>query len=45
MSRTVKNPAERKQQILDAAQELFATRGYEDTSVRAIIDAVGISKG
>jgi AcrR family transcriptional regulator len=36
---------ETRQQILDAAQMLFAQHGYEATSVAQICDAAGLSKG
>jgi AcrR family transcriptional regulator len=35
---------ERKQQLLVAAQELFATRGYAATRVADICDAAGVAK-
>ncbi len=35
----------RKQEFLQAALDLFAKRGYEDTSVQDIIGAVGVTKG
>lgn len=38
-------PPTRKQQILEAAMSLFAERGYDGTSVQAIIDAAGVAKG
>jgi AcrR family transcriptional regulator len=41
---TRKNP-ERPQELLAAAQQLFFTKGYENTSVNDIIQAVGVSKG
>lgn len=37
--------AERKQQILDAAKEVFAEAGYHDASINAIIDRAGIARG
>lgn len=43
--RMIKKPAERKVEILDAAETLFATKGYAKTSVADILDAVGIAKG
>ena len=43
--RIIKKPAERKAEILDAAEALFATKGYVKTSVADILDAVGIAKG
>ena len=41
---TRKNP-ERRQELMVAAQQLFYTKGYENTSVNDIIKAVGVSKG
>ena len=41
----VKDYDERKAEFLDTAMRLFLERGYEETSVAAIIDAVGVSKG
>lgn len=41
----VKDYDERKTEFLDTAMRLFMERGYEDTSVNAIIDSVGVSKG
>jgi len=41
---TRKNP-ERRQELLAAAQQLFYTKGYENTSVNDIIKTVGVSKG
>ncbi len=35
----------RKAEFLDTAMSLFIERGYDDTSVNAIIEAVGVSKG
>lgn len=45
MKRTVKNPGERKQEILDTAERLFIEYGYDETSVEMIIKEVGIAKG
>ena len=43
---TTPKPAEvRRHEILDAAEHLFVSHGYEDTSVSRILDAVGIAKG
>jgi AcrR family transcriptional regulator len=36
---------ERKAEFLDTAMRLFMQQGYERTSVNAIIEAVGVSKG
>lgn len=35
----------RRQQILDTAEALFYQRGYENTAVQDVLDAVGLSKG
>ena len=43
--RIVKEAAERKNEILDAAAELFAAKGYEETSTGDILDRVGIARG
>ena len=45
MTRIVKEYEERRDEILQAAQVLFYTQGYESTSVQNIIEAVGIAKG
>jgi AcrR family transcriptional regulator len=45
MNRTIKDYQERRNEILTAAQVLFFSNGYQDTSVQQIIDAVGIAKG
>jgi AcrR family transcriptional regulator len=45
MARIVKDPDVRQNEILDTAQMLFYTKGYEKTAVRDIIDEVGIAKG
>lgn len=43
--RVVKEAAERRNEILDAAEELFVTRGYDKTSTGDILDKVGIARG
>ena len=43
--RIVKNPDERKQEILDAAIKVFARKGYEKTSISDIAKEIGISQG
>ena len=45
MGRIVKSPDVRQNEILDAAQQLFYTKGYENTAVQDIINEVGIAKG
>ena len=45
MARVVKKAEVRQDELLDVAQGMFLTQGYDNTSVQAIIDAVGIAKG
>lgn len=45
MARTVKDPEERKNDILDVAEELFITKGYENTSIKDIIEKLGVAHG
>lgn len=40
-----KNNDELKNQILDTALSLFASHGYDDTSMQGIANALGISRG
>src|SRR6476659_6416931 len=39
------SPAERRDQILDAANELFAERGYDEVLVEDIARAAGVTRG
>jgi AcrR family transcriptional regulator len=43
--RIAKDPAERREDILSAAQELFSKEGYQNTSVESIVQRAGIAKG
>jgi AcrR family transcriptional regulator len=43
--RVLKAPAVRRAELLDCAQRLFLTRGYERTTVNDVIVATGLSKG
>jgi AcrR family transcriptional regulator len=45
MKRIVKDAETRRIEILSAAEELFLTQGYVNTTVEAIIQKVGIAKG
>jgi len=45
MKRVVKKHDVRKNELINVAQNMFYRKGYEHTSVAAIIDAVGIAKG
>jgi len=39
------SPAERREQILDAANELFAERGYSDVTIGDIAQGSGVARG
>ncbi len=43
--RIVKDGDVRRQELLDAALQLFYESGYDKTTIQAIIDKVGVSKG
>ncbi len=45
MTRIVKKPDVRKNEILDAAQTFFFEKGYENTTIQDIIDSLNIAKG
>ena len=43
--RNIKSAEDRRHEILDTAEELFAYQGYENTSVQQILNRIGIAKG
>jgi AcrR family transcriptional regulator len=43
--RVIKEPEERRNEILDTAETLFFTKGYGKTTVNDILQAIGIAKG
>ncbi len=45
MPRITKEYDQRRNEFLDAAQELFYTHGYDQTSVNMILEKVGVAKG
>jgi TetR/AcrR family transcriptional repressor of nem operon len=45
MARIVKEPAVRRNEILDVAERLVATKGYEQMAIQDILDELQISKG
>jgi AcrR family transcriptional regulator len=45
MARTVKQPAVRRGEILDAAERLLLSKGYEGMAINDLIDELGIAKG
>lgn len=44
-ARTVKDPEERRAEIVEAARRLFAEKGYSGTSVSEIVKSVGVAQG
>ena len=45
MTRIVKDPEERKEEILDMAEKLFLENGLDKTSVNMIVEKLCIAKG
>ncbi len=45
MKRTVKDPDERRSELVASAQQLFFTKGYQNTSVSEIVSSVGVAQG
>ena len=45
MPRTVKDPEERKAELLDTAMRLFAEKGYDNVSVRSVAREAGGASG
>ena len=45
MNRIVKQPEERYREIVDTAKRLFEQHGYENTTMRHIMDELNIAKG
>jgi AcrR family transcriptional regulator len=43
--RIIKKPEVRKSEILDTAEMLFITKGYNQTTIIDILDKIGIAKG
>lgn len=41
----IKDPKKRKEEFLNIAEELFITKGYENTSVNDIVEKAGVAKG
>src|ERR687897_2920031 len=39
------DPAKRRERILDAANALFAERGYEEVSIEDVAKAAGVTRG
>ena len=45
MTRVVKAPKERKEELLDTAMRLFAEKGYDNVSVRSVAREAGVASG
>lgn len=45
MARVSKQPEERRQELIEAAQALFLSQGYERTAVNDIVKQVGVAQG
>jgi AcrR family transcriptional regulator len=45
MPRIVKDPEERRQEIIAAARELFQTKEYDKATMRDVMEMLGIAKG
>jgi AcrR family transcriptional regulator len=45
MTRVVKQAAVRKLEIVKTARALFQSRGYENTAIQDVMDALGVAKG
>jgi AcrR family transcriptional regulator len=45
LSRITKDPEERKEEIIAAAQKLFEEKGYENTMMSDVAQSIGISQG
>ena len=43
--RVVKDAEERRNEILDVAERLFATKGFDGTSTNDILEEIGIARG
>ena len=45
MTRIVKDPEERRKELIDTAEQLFITKGYDQTAVSDIVKEVNLSQG
>lgn len=45
MAREVKQASERRQEIIEAARHLFEEQDYENTTIKDVMEYVGIAKG
>ena len=45
MGRTIKDPEERRKELIDTAERLFIAEGYDQTAIRDIVREVKVSQG
>ncbi|MBN1236582.1 MAG: TetR/AcrR family transcriptional regulator [Methanotrichaceae archaeon] len=45
MNRTIKEPEERRKELIDTAERLFIAQGYDQTSISDIVKEVRVSQG
>ncbi len=45
MTRVLKNPEERRKELIDAAERLFVAEGYDQTAISDIVKEVNVSQG
>jgi AcrR family transcriptional regulator len=45
MARTIKKPEVRKAEIMDSAQHLFNTKGFDQTTIEKILQRINVAKG
>jgi AcrR family transcriptional regulator len=45
MTRIVKNPEERRMELIETAESLFLQKGYEDTAVSDIVKTINVGQG
>ncbi len=45
MSRIIKEPEERKKELIDTAERLFIANGYEQTAISNIVKEINVSQG
>jgi AcrR family transcriptional regulator len=45
MTRVSKKPEERRQELMDSAERLFVSRGYDNTSVSDIVKSLNVAQG
>jgi AcrR family transcriptional regulator len=44
MTRIVKDPEERRMELIDTAESLFSQKGYDDTAVSDIVKKINVGR-